>query len=492
MKCKNCGRDIGNKKFCGYCGKENKKKHKYVVVWILIAVFVVGGIVGLYFALPYLKAGNFGGKVSSGVSPSELEESTALSEGSTSTQQGDVLSPESAVDIYMADSNIWKNDIRYSGTNDYEYGLLDLDFDGVLELICITDGDEDIGENKYYRIDLDTYTVERMDSPTEDADNKSSFAYDFSTDLSVVEIFEKTDGRKFYLFWDMLVTTNGEGFEFVNIYMDNDIVKSERIFSEYIYDYDFVGMEDDEYIYYEDGKKYMLSEEEYTEKFDKYFDNLESFDLEWTSIPGDEFDSSSDSEKRQQLLDAYLSFSYDGFSFDSVLTYDLPKDYNTSVVSVWKEFPDSFCFTSGVGAWRTVIEIGDDGTFVGEYTDSDMGATGTFYPKGTQYICTFSGKFTTPQKVNEYIYSMKIEKLAVDEMPNKEFFNNGIKYICSEPYGLDNADDFYIYLPGAPISAVEEGFMSWSGIYDNNIEKLPDDFYGLYNIQGEQGFVARK
>lgn len=482
MKCKNCGREIGKKKFCGYCGKENKKKHKFVVVWLLIAVFVVGGIVGLYFALPYLKMGNFGGKVSSGVSPNELEESTVLSEDNTSTQQGDVLSPEAAVDIYLADSSIWKNDTRYSGTNDYEYGVLDLDFDGVLELICITDSEDDVGKNRFYRIDLDTYTVEKIDSSTDKAD--SDFWYDLKTE-NILELFENSDGERFYFFNDM-VGLNVE--EYGKIYIENDKVKSEKVFSEYIYDEGFVGIED-EYIYYEDGKKDIMTKEEYDVKFFEFFESLKEFNVEWTCIAGDEFDSSSDSEKRQQLLDAYLSFSYDGFSFDSVLTYDLPKDYNTSV---WREFPDSFCFTSGVGAWRTVIEIGDDGTFVGEYTDSDMGATGTFYPKGTQYICTFSGKFTTPQKVNEYIYSMKIEKLAVDEIPNAEFFNNGIKYICSEPYGLDDADDFYIYLPGTPVSDVEEQFMSWSNIYDNDIQKLPDDFYGLYNIQGEQGFVARK
>ena len=48
-------------------------------------------------------------------------------------------------------------------------------------------------------------------------------------------------------------------------------------------------------------------------------------------------------------------------------------------------------FLSGAGAWSTDMRILEDGSFWGEYHDSEMGETGENSPDGTIYCCSFYG-----------------------------------------------------------------------------------------------------
>lgn len=150
-----------------------------------------------------------------------------------------------------------------------------------------------------------------------------------------------------------------------------------------------------------------------------------------------------------------------------------------------------FVFYSGVGAWQTTLNIYDDGTFKGHYNDSDMGDTGEGYPNGTRYSSKFEGKFTTPKKINDYTYSMSIESIKLEEEVGKEEILDGIRYIYSEPYGLDGAKEIYIYTPQAPVDELPEGFRSWVTLMDYSEEKKEYlSYYGLYNVETECGFSS--
>ena len=157
---------------------------------------------------------------------------------------------------------------------------------------------------------------------------------------------------------------------------------------------------------------------------------------------------------------------------------------------IFSLLPSEFVFSSGAGGWATEITLNDDGTFNGQYHDSDMGDSGTGYSNGTVYICDFSGKFTMPKKINEYIYSMNLETLDVEGTSGTVYYENDIRYIVSNPYGFDNADEFMIYLPGIAMSDLPEGFINWLYAFINvqTTEILP--CYGIYNVGGEEGFVA--
>lgn len=152
-----------------------------------------------------------------------------------------------------------------------------------------------------------------------------------------------------------------------------------------------------------------------------------------------------------------------------------------------------FIFSSGAGGWATYLNIHEDGSFVGEYFDSDMGDTGEDYPNGIMYRCDFDGQFTQPVKVNEYTYSMTVQEINYEKEPGGEEIIDGTKYIYSDPYGLYGAEDILIYLPGAPWDELPEDFKSWTGSYGYTLSEGDDStlpFLGLYNEAEQLGFAS--
>lgn len=149
-----------------------------------------------------------------------------------------------------------------------------------------------------------------------------------------------------------------------------------------------------------------------------------------------------------------------------------------------------FYFSSGAGGWRTFLNIEEDGSFHGEYSDSDMGSTGDGYPNGTYYYCEFNGKFTEAVKVNDYTYSMKIEEISCVNEPETSEIIDGILYYYATPYGMEGAEEVLIYLPGAPISELPEEYINWvcNDMVDPDAVELP--FYGLYNVTEQNGFSS--
>ena len=148
-----------------------------------------------------------------------------------------------------------------------------------------------------------------------------------------------------------------------------------------------------------------------------------------------------------------------------------------------------FTFSSGAGAWATVLRIHADGSFDGEYHDSDMGTSGPDYPNGTQYYCAFEGQLEQPVKVNEYTYSAPISSISYANETGTEEIKDGVRYVYSEAYGLQNTEHVLIYLPGAPLEELPVGYLSWVGYPDLTMTtdtELP--FYGLYNENDQTGF----
>ena len=155
----------------------------------------------------------------------------------------------------------------------------------------------------------------------------------------------------------------------------------------------------------------------------------------------------------------------------------------------------NFSFLSGAGGWSTELIIAEDGNFKGVYHDSDMGAGSEEYPNGTQYYCAFQGKFTQPIKKEDYIYSTTIESISYKYPVGTEEIKDGIRYIYTDAYGLDNPEDILIYLPGMPIVDLPEGYFSWVRSnwrmdYEFAMKETVLPFYGLYNENSEQGFSS--
>ncbi len=165
---------------------------------------------------------------------------------------------------------------------------------------------------------------------------------------------------------------------------------------------------------------------------------------------------------------------------------------DTQYSDIFKTLPDSFSFSSGVGGWQTVIELNEDGTFTGEFYDYEVVFTGEDYPKGTVYICNFNGKFTDVNKIDDHTYSMRLDYINTSSTEGDSYIEDGWKYIYSNPYGFDNAEEFMIYLPGSSLDSLPKILISWLHLGASTPDTLPSDTYALYNVNSEYGFVGKK
>lgn len=150
-----------------------------------------------------------------------------------------------------------------------------------------------------------------------------------------------------------------------------------------------------------------------------------------------------------------------------------------------------FMFSSGVGAWRTTLDIFPDGTFAGNYSDSDMGDVGEGYPGGTEYVCAFSGNFTLPVKTGDYEYLLVCESITQVGTPGEEVIIDGVRTVTSIPYGLetDESDRFILYLPGKKIGEMPEGFLEGIMPYADFEGQDTISFYILYNTGSGNAFI---
>ena len=113
--------------------------------------------------------------------------------------------------------------------------------------------------------------------------------------------------------------------------------------------------------------------------------------------------------------------------------------------------------------------------------------------EGIVHVNQFEGKFTKPEKVSDYVYSMHIESFDMENPAGTEYYKNDEKYIVSEPHGFDKADEFYIFLPGVSVDELPEQFISCcpGEEWDRNISStLPEGVYGIYNVNAEKGFIG--
>lgn len=150
-----------------------------------------------------------------------------------------------------------------------------------------------------------------------------------------------------------------------------------------------------------------------------------------------------------------------------------------------------FAFSSGAGAWGTGLTIHADGTFEGNYHDTEAGVRAETYPNGTRYVCDFTGQFTEPVKVNDYTYSAQIQDIQYMKEPGTTEIVDGIQNIYSEAYGLDKAENILFYVKGAPLAELPEEYRSWVGYYDlTNTSDTELPFVGLYNEAAQEGFSS--
>lgn len=139
----------------------------------------------------------------------------------------------------------------------------------------------------------------------------------------------------------------------------------------------------------------------------------------------------------------------------------------------------------------TSITLNRDGSFEGSYHDSDMGFIGEGYPHGTVYICKFSGAFDNIQQIDDNTYAMTLKEITTESTESKEWITDGVRYIASEPYGLESGKEFLFYTPQTSVKNLTEEFIGWGyGSVGLDSSQKTLDCYGLYNKGMGYGFFS--
>lgn len=150
------------------------------------------------------------------------------------------------------------------------------------------------------------------------------------------------------------------------------------------------------------------------------------------------------------------------------------------------EFAGEYLFTSGAGAWSTGIRLNADGTFSGNFSDSELGVSGEGYDS-TVYRCDFTGKFKIVEKINEYSYYATLSDLKFDK--KEDIIIDRVKFINSTPYGIEGGERFILYTPQTPINVLDEDFLWWMLPFKSRDDKTENlGFYAIYNIDAKTGF----
>ncbi len=152
-----------------------------------------------------------------------------------------------------------------------------------------------------------------------------------------------------------------------------------------------------------------------------------------------------------------------------------------------------FYFASGVGGWGTELTLSEDGTFEGNFHDSDMGDTGEGYEHGTVYVSDFTGRFDHVRKIDDFTYLVSLAEITVAQEGEENWIEDDIRYVASAPYGIDQGKLYIFYMPGKPIAEMDEEAVDWyrmpRGLYEDTIpEVLP--CYGIYTKSAGTAFFS--
>lgn len=151
----------------------------------------------------------------------------------------------------------------------------------------------------------------------------------------------------------------------------------------------------------------------------------------------------------------------------------------------FSDIPKELTFADKERNGKTTLTLQDDGSFVGSYE-----AKGDDKEK-TVYRCSFSGKFSTPFPLDAYTYISVIENMRTQGTTGEESIKDGTKYINTPPYGIEKAQEVVFYIPGTPISSMNEKIVSHVKEAYNAKDVLPDGVYVLYSFNDEAAFSGK-
>ena len=170
----------------------------------------------------------------------------------------------------------------------------------------------------------------------------------------------------------------------------------------------------------------------------------------------------------------------------SKLTFPKPEElpFDTDEMEFW--------FSSGASSWASILNLNKDGSFTGNYHDTEHGLTGQEYPNGTRYQSSFWGSFEIIEQPNDYSIVLQLSHVETEQPADEVSIEDGMRIITTNAFGIDGGSRFILYLPNATIGQIPEEGRTWLPLSTNNMKNAEQlGFYYLYNEHGEKaGFYS--
>lgn len=164
----------------------------------------------------------------------------------------------------------------------------------------------------------------------------------------------------------------------------------------------------------------------------------------------------------------------------------------TSHAASFPEEPLKLVYASGAGGWGSLLTLLPDGSFTGDYRDSEMGSNAPEYPNGSCYVSVFEGHFTAIQQISDYAWSMTLGSLTTERAPEEAWIADGVRYIAAEAAGVAGGETFILFAPGTPADEIPAECRDWwpeaCRWRNGEIEQL--EGWALCNMKEGTGFYT--
>ena len=209
---------------------------------------------------------------------------------------------------------------------------------------------------------------------------------------------------------------------------------------------------------------------------------------EGTGIQGEPVSGKDVEETLIRALQKYLAAVDQGYE-------DIETEPPQETAPPVPTFPIEFLFATGASSAGTTLTLNLDGSFSGHHFNHEN-VTGDGYPNGACYICEFSGQFEDIRQIDAHTYSMTLGDIVTEREEGEEWIEEGVLYIATKPFGLEDGKEFLFYTPGTPLDELSEDFLHWGtgrwSYQEDGEDPQTLPCYGLYNRAAGKGFFSGK
>lgn len=148
----------------------------------------------------------------------------------------------------------------------------------------------------------------------------------------------------------------------------------------------------------------------------------------------------------------------------------------------------NYDFSSGAGAWCTELTLNSDGSFTGNFHDTDfeIGEYGGAHYEAVTNTVSFTGRISPPEHSSAQELETRVLELKCDGFD--PYVEDGVLYRPTEPYGIAQSDTLRFFMAGAYIDAIPEDLVDWLRMKLAVTDQQTLPFTAIYDGASESGF----